>query len=153
MKNESKINNSASKLMDEQRGNCAQAIFARYGPQMSSGKVDCETCMQITSAFGGGINLTGNVCGAITGALMALGIKYGGSVQEVTKASNQLIDEFTSINGSIICRDLVGHDLFDNEDLRKGFEQDLFKKCMKYVDDAACLLEKHLNEIENKEEK
>jgi C_GCAxxG_C_C family probable redox protein len=143
MKNESKLNNSASKLMVERRGNCAQAIFAKYGPQMSSGKVDCESCMQIASAYGGGINLTGNVCGAITGALMALGIKYGGNVQEVTKASSQLIDEFTSINGSIICRDLVGPDLFDNEDLRKGFEQELFKKCMKFVDDAAHLLEKH----------
>ena len=149
MKNEPKLNNTASKLMEERRGNCAQAIFAKYAPQISSGKVDCELCMQIASAYGGGINLTGNVCGAITGSLMTLGIKYKGNIQEVTKASNQLIKEFTSINGSIICRDLVGHDLFDNEELRKGFEKELFKKCMKYVDDAACLLEKHLNELED----
>jgi C_GCAxxG_C_C family probable redox protein len=152
MKNESNINKPASKLMEERRGNCAQAIFVKYGPQVSSGKVDCESCMRIASAYGGGINLTGNVCGAITGTLMTLGLKYEGNAQEVTKASTQFIDEFKSINGSIICRDLVGHDLFDDESLRKGFEQELFKKCMKYVDDAAHLLEKHLDKDEIEEE-
>ena len=143
MKNESKINNSASKLMEQQQGNCAQAIFAKYGPQLSLGKVDCDSCMRITSAFGGGINLTGNVCGAITGSLMALGIKYGGNPLEVAKIANQFIDEFKSINGSIICRELVGPKFFDDENLRAEFRVDLFKKCMKYVDDAAHLLEKY----------
>ena len=145
MKNESKLFDSASKFMVEHRGNCAQAIFAIYGPHIGLGKVDCETCSKITSAFGGGINRTGNVCGAITGALMALGLKYGGSPQEVdvTKISNQLLEEFTTINGSIICRDLIGHDIFDDEDLQKAFAKDLFKKCQKYVKDSAHLLEKY----------
>lgn len=145
MKNESKLIDSASKLMVERRGNCAQAIFATYGPHMGLGKVDCDSCMKITSAFGGGINRTGNVCGAITGALMALGLKFGVSTQEVdvTKVSNQLLEEFTAINGSIICRDLIGHDIFDNEDLQKAYAKDLFKKCQKYVEDSANLLEKY----------
>ena len=43
------------------------------------------------------INLTGNVCGAITGALMTLGLKYGGNIQEVTKISSQLIEEFKKL--------------------------------------------------------
>jgi len=144
MNNESKLDNSASKMMDERRGNCAQAIFTTYGPHLAKGKVDFDLCMKITSAFGGGINRTGNVCGAVTGALMALGLKYGLSIQEVTKVSNQILDEFTAINGSIICRDLIGHDLFDDEDMRKAFEKDAFKKCMKYVDDVARMMEKHL---------
>ncbi|NHJ49934.1 MAG: C_GCAxxG_C_C family protein [Asgard group archaeon] len=148
---ESKQYDTASKMMEERRGNCAQAIFAMYGPQISLGKVDCNSCMRITSAFGGGINRTGNVCGALTGALMVLGIKYGGNVQEVTKISKQFLDEFTSINGSIICRDLIGHDLFDDEDLKKAFASNAFKKCMKYVDDAARLLEKYVDKHDTKE--
>jgi C_GCAxxG_C_C family probable redox protein len=142
---ESKQYHTASKLMEERRGNCAQAILTMYGPQLSLGKVDCDTCMRLASAFGGGINRTGNVCGAITGALMALGIKYGRDFQLIAKVSNQLIDEFTSINGSIICRDLIGHNLFDDEDVRKAFAEETFKKCKKYVDDAACLLEKYID--------
>jgi len=102
--------------------------------------------MKIASAFGGGINRTGNVCGAITGALMALGFKYGGSVQEeeITRVSTRFLDEFVSINGSIICRELIDHDLITEEDLKKAFESDAFKKCMKYVDDAARLLNKYI---------
>ncbi len=153
MKNESKLFDSASKMMEEGRGNCAQAIFARYGPILEKGKIDFDSCMRITSAFGGGINLTGNVCGAITGALMTLGLKYGESIQEVSKISTQFLDEFKSNNGSIICRDLVGHDLFDNEDLRKTKEKDIFEKCKKCVDDAACLLEKYFDELKTEEGK
>ena len=66
----SNIYETTSKMMEEQRGNCAQAIFATYGPLIGLQKIDCNRCMRITAAFGGGINLTGNVCGAITGALM-----------------------------------------------------------------------------------
>jgi len=146
MKNASKLFDSASRMMKEQRGSCSQAIFATYGSHLSSGKVDFDSCMRIASAFGGGINRTGNVCGAITGALMALGLKYGGSVQEeeVTRVSTQFLDEFTSINGSIICRELIDHDLMTEEDLKKAFESDAFKKCMKYVDDTARLLNKYI---------
>ncbi|NHJ87442.1 MAG: C_GCAxxG_C_C family protein [Asgard group archaeon] len=146
MENKSKLINSANKMMEELRGNCAQAIFATYGPQIGVEKIDCESCMKIASAFGGGINRTGNVCGAITGALMTLGLKYGGSAQEieVTQISNQFIEEFTAINGSIICRELIGYDLFSDEDLREAFKKDIFENCKKYVNDAACLMEKHI---------
>lgn len=140
---ESKLNIPASRIMEERRGNCAQSILATYGPYLSNRKIDFDACMLTASAFGGGINLTGNVCGAITGALMALGLKYGANVQELTKISTMLIDDFTSLNGSIICRDLVGHNLFDVENLRQDFKEDIFKKCVKCVDDAARLLEKY----------
>ncbi|MHA2251007.1 MAG: C-GCAxxG-C-C family protein [Candidatus Kariarchaeaceae archaeon] len=58
----------------EGRMNCAQAIFAAYGRHLG---VDRDTCLKITSLFGGGINRTGNVCGAVTGAIMAIGLKHG----------------------------------------------------------------------------
>jgi C_GCAxxG_C_C family probable redox protein len=148
---ESKQYDTASKIMEERRGNCAQAILATYGPRLSLGKVDCDSCMRIASAFGGGINRTGNVCGAITGALIALGLKYGKNIQDVTEISTQFLEEFIAINGSIICRELIGHDLLTDEDLRKASTKDVFMKCMKYVDDAAHLLEKYLEILEIKE--
>ena len=153
MKKESEKNNPASKMMEDKKGNCSQAIFARFGPNLEKGNIDFDTCMKITSAFGGGINLTGNVCGAITGALMTLGLKYGENFLKVSEISTQFLEEFKSINGSIICRDLVGHDFFDNEDLRTTFNKEIFEKCKKCVDDAACLLEKYLYELKTEEGK
>lgn len=136
-------------MMEEQRGNCAQAIFATYGPHLGIHKINSDACMNITVAFGGGINRTGNVCGAITGALMVLGLKYGGKVQEVTHISNQLMDEFTAMHGSIICRELIGYDLNNDENLRKAFQEDAFKKCKKFVTDTAQLIEKYVEWEDN----
>ncbi|MHA1909439.1 MAG: C-GCAxxG-C-C family protein [Candidatus Thorarchaeota archaeon] len=154
MSDATRLFDSASKMMPEMRGNCAQAIFTTYGVHMGLGKVDFDTCMKIASAFGGGINLTGNVCGAVTGALMALGLKFGGGPQEAEVAivSTKFIDEFTSLNGSIICREIIGQDFDDlagqdlptEEDMQQAFDSDVFKKCMKCVDDAARLLNRYI---------
>jgi C_GCAxxG_C_C family probable redox protein len=140
----SNINETTSKMMEEQKGNCAQAIFATYGPLIGLQKIDSNVCMSIAAAFGGGINRTGNVCGAITGALMVLGLKYGENIQEITRISNQFIDEFTAIHGSIVCRELIGDDLLNVENVRKAFQEGAFKKCIRIVNDAAKLLEKQV---------
>ena len=151
MKNKSKLINSVNEMMENRRGNCAQAIFATFGPYLAKEKLESEYCMKITSAFGGGVNLTGNVCGAITGALMSLGLKTNGNQQEVTKLSSQFIEEFKRINGSIICRELVGFDISDVEAIEQADYEEVFKKCKQYVIDAACLLENHIDDQSIKE--
>lgn len=152
MKNESDLKNSANEFMENRRGNCAQAIFATYGPYLANKKLNIEECKNITSAFGGGINLTGNVCGALTGALMSLGLIFNGNMKDVSKYSTQFLEKFTKINGSIICRDLVGYEFSDFENLRPSVQKDVFTKCKKYVLDAACLLENIIDEQSIKEE-
>ena len=132
--------------MKEAKGNCAQAIFSVYGVHLGQGKVDFDSCMKIASAFGGGISSTGNVCGAITGALMALGLKYGGSPLEdrVTKVATQFLEEFTSINGSLLCSELLDYEFTTEEEMMKAYEAGVFNNCMKYVDDAARLLDEYI---------
>jgi C_GCAxxG_C_C family probable redox protein len=151
MKNKSKLINSANEMMENRQGNCAQAIFATYGPHLAKEKLEFEYCMKITSAFGGGVNLTGNVCGAITGALMSLGLKFNRNFQDVTNISSQFIEEFKRINGSIICRELIGYDISEGEDFKQADQKEIFKKCKKYVIDAACLLENYINDQSIKE--
>lgn len=142
----SELVDKAKAIMDERKGHCCQALFATYGEHLGLGKVDYDTCMKIASAFSGGIAGTGNVCGALTGALMALGFKYGGSAMEeqVNKASIKFLDEFKLTHGSIICRDLIKHDLITDEDVKQAFETGAFQNCTKFVEDAAMLLEKLL---------
>jgi len=136
----------AKRIFGEQKAHCSQAIFASYGEQLGLGKVDFETCMKISSAFSGGIAGSGNVCGAITGALMALGLKYGsyGYATEVNEIAVKLFDEFKSLNGSIICRELINHDLITDEDVKQAFGNGSFDNCPKFVEDTAVILEKLL---------
>ena len=132
---------TANKVFQEQKAHCAQAVFAAYAEQLSLGKVDFETGMKIASAFSGGIALTGNVCGALTGALMALGLKYN-DAEKSNEVAVKLFDEFISLNGSIICRELINHDLITDDDVKQAYATGAFKDCPKYVEDVTAILDK-----------
>ena len=93
---------------------CAQAVFLACTEDMG---LDTETRARLASSFGGGMGGMRQVCGAVSGMLMALGLhqgytdpkdKAGKAAQyEVIRA---LADEFKRENGSIICRELLGLD-------------------------------------------
>ena len=53
--------------------NCAQAVFTTYATEMG---IEEEMALKIATQFGGG-SRKGEVCGAVSGALMVLGLKYG----------------------------------------------------------------------------
>ncbi len=144
MSDSSKNTCAAKELMNGMKASCSQAIFATFGPYMGEKGVDIETCMKIASAFSGGINLTGNVCGALTGALMAIGLEFsdGNPMNpKVAEVSTRLLEEFKAINGSILCRDLIQYDGgTDAVDMMKAFQSGAFDKCLKYVEDTSRLL-------------
>ncbi|MDF1540036.1 MAG: C-GCAxxG-C-C family protein [Candidatus Thorarchaeota archaeon] len=147
--NDSTENTCAAKeLMNGMKASCSQAIFATFGPYMGEKGVDAETCMNIASAFGGGINMTGNVCGALTGALMAIGLEFGDGTPmnpKVAEISTRLLEEFKAIHGSILCQDLIQYDgSADEVDLAKAFQSGAFDKCLKIVEDVAGLLKTYI---------
>jgi C_GCAxxG_C_C family probable redox protein len=53
--------------------NCSQAVLSAFGPEMG---LDCETALRVAGMFGAGMGRMGNVCGAVTGAFMVIGLKY-----------------------------------------------------------------------------
>jgi C_GCAxxG_C_C family probable redox protein len=144
MTDSSKNGCAAKELMNGMKASCSQAIFATFGPYMGNSEVDVETCLKIASAFSGGINLTGNVCGALTGALMAIGLEFGDGNPmnpKVGEVSTRLLEEFKAINGSILCQDLIQYDGgTDTVDMVKAFQSGAFDKCLKYVEDTSRLL-------------
>ena len=87
----------------------------------------------------------GDVCGACTGALMALGLAYGNSDPSdmerrlaAKQKSSEFLDEFKRRNGSFICNDLLGCDLNTDDGRKAARENGLFVKlCPKYVESAA----------------
>lgn len=92
--------------------NCAQAVLAAFGDL--TGLSD-DTAMRIASSFGGGIARMREVCGAVSGAAMVLGLVRGSADptdKEAKKAHYQLVQEFAAAfreqNNSIVCRELLG---------------------------------------------
>ncbi len=140
----SNLSEKASIMMQEQKGSCSQAIFSTYGEHWGLGKVDSEIGMKIASAFSGGVARRGHICGALSGALMALGLKFGDDYNKVNEISVRLLDDFKTINGSIICRELINHDLITAEDLKKAFDTGAFKNCSKFVEDVSVILDEYL---------
>ena len=128
--------------------NCAQAVFSVFA---DDGGIEQEKALRIASCFGGGMRC-GEVCGAVTGALMAMGLQYGYSSVEDPKdklRSNALAlafeEKFREMNQSIICRELLGYDLSKPEEMTKLVELGLFDTlCPKFVADATDIAEQLL---------
>ncbi len=120
---------------------CSQAVFAAFSEKYG---VSEEQALRIGACFGSGMN-KGDVCGACTGALMALGLAYGNSDPAdmerrlaAKQKSSEFLDEFKRRNGSFICNDLLGCDLNTDDGRKAARENGLFVKlCPKYVKSAA----------------
>ena len=113
---------------------CSQAVFAAFSSDFGVSKDDA---LKIGACFGSGMR-KGEVCGACTGALMALGLKYGDEKAKSDEVCNRFLDEFKRENGSYICRDLLECDISTPEGVEYAKENNLFKEvCPKMVESAA----------------
>ncbi len=94
--------------------NCSQSVLAVFCEEYG---FPAETALRIACPFGGGIGGSGKTCGALTGAMMVIGLKYGSSSASDAEArhltrekTRMLIDNFSKSHGSCECNDLVGFD-------------------------------------------
>ena len=111
--------------------NCAQAVLSSHSIEYG---LDTEVAKKIAGAFGGGIANNGELCGAVTGALMLIGLKYGKhkeedniSKEKTNKITNEYINKFKKEFGSVICKDLLKYDLSIEEEAKMARETGLFK--------------------------
>ncbi len=128
--------NEAVKLFEE-RYVCSQAVFAAFSEDFDLPK---DQALKIGACFGSGMRKA-EVCGACTGALMVLGLKYGEDKTQSNEACVKFLDEFANQNGSYICRDLLNCDISTKEGVEYAVENNLFKEfCPKMVESAAKIL-------------
>lgn len=128
--------------------NCSQCVLSAFSENLG---LDKELALKIASGFGGGI-CQGEVCGAVTGAIMVLNLRYGNIGSEDSEAKEKVYrvirafsEKFKNMNGSIICNDLVGIDLKQEENRALARKKGLFReRCPKYVEDAINILETFL---------
>jgi len=132
-----------------QKFNCAQSVFSVFAEDLG---IDEKTALKIAGCFGGGVRC-GEVCGAVSGALMAIGLKYGHCMPndlEKKEIANlkafEMISKFKSENGSIICRNLLGYDLSIKEELDIILEKNLYATvCPEMISSAVQICDKILN--------
>ena len=128
---------------------CSQSVCGAFARDFG---IDENTALRLSCGLGGGMGHTGNTCGAVSGALMVIGMKYGrtrlddlASKAKTYDLAQKFMKEFRRRNHSVNCTELIGHDLSTPEGLAEAREKKLFhEKCSKYVCDAGEILEKVL---------
>ncbi len=128
--------------------NCSQAVLSAFAGQFG---LDDATAMKIASGFGGGMGRMADTCGAVTGAFMVLGLRYGQATpdREAKEAIYARIREFAqrfqARNDSLICRDLLGCDISTPVGLQHAKDEKLLTTlCPKFVRDACEVLDEML---------
>ena len=130
--------------------NCSQGVFTTYAIEHG---IDEKLALKLATNFGGGAR-KGEMCGAVSGALMVLGLLYGHSESEDpdTKArayamSEEYMNRFIRRNGSVVCRELLGYDLSKPEEKAVILEKDLFRTfCPDMIRSAVEILDKLIEE-------
>jgi C_GCAxxG_C_C family probable redox protein len=107
--------------------NCAQSVYAACAP--GEGLSEPQR-LALAAPFGGGVARQGEVCGALTGALLTLGEAAGGAMAADPVAARnalyakakQLTVAFRAAHGAILCRELTGCAL-DTEAGQRSFKE------------------------------
>jgi C_GCAxxG_C_C family probable redox protein len=117
---------------------CTQAVLSVYAEELG---LDEDAAIRIAGGFGGGIGRTGHTCGAVTGAIMVIGLMHGSAVaqdreakDEVYSLVQEMLRRFEDRCGSTLCRELLECDISVPEEYARAREQDLFQtRCPAFV--------------------
>lgn len=141
----SKYSDRAVELFMEGK-NCSQAVFVAFAPDLGFSE---ETALAVSIGLGGGVGRMREVCGAVSGSAMLVGLKY----PELDKTGvyekvRMIIDEFKKTNHSIVCKELLGLSKPEASSVPEARTVEYYQKrpCVKIVEDAALAVEKVLFE-------
>lgn len=132
---------------------CSQAIFTAYAEEFEVGE---KISLKISSSFGGGVGGRKELCGAVSGALMVIGLKYGRDKAEDTESKNinyfyvnEYIKRFKDYHKTIICKEILDEFALDGQNKNQLPRHG----CIVLISNAAKILEEILTkdrEIKNK---
>jgi C_GCAxxG_C_C family probable redox protein len=129
---------------------CSQAVLAVFAGDFG---LDRDIAIKIAQGFGGGISLTDDICGALSGAVMVIGLRYGRTKAEDIAAKDRTYEAVRKFllqfkerhNGEMSCTGLVGFNLSDPAQFAAAKEQKVVReRCPSFVRDAVELVEKLL---------
>ena len=130
--------------------NCAQSVVLAFADEL---ELDERTLSKLSSSFGGGLGRMREVCGAVSGMAIVLGLMEGyddpadGQAKAAHYARIQTAaKKFEEENGSIVCRELLGLSQKRDAPVPSARSADFYKKrpCRELVGMAAEILEAQL---------
>ena len=131
--------------------NCAQAVLLAFSDVTG---MDRKTAAMISAPFGGGMGRLREVCGAVSGMFMVLGVLYGydETVEDDTqkkqtyKDVQALAEKFRAECGSIICREILKNPPSDPNPTPRTAEFYAKRPCARMVMTAARLMDEFIAE-------
>ena len=133
----------------EQDHACSQALLLAF---TSDREIDRPAAFRIAAPFAAGMGRLGGTCGAVVGALMVLGLKMGPRTvddeevgERLNRKTREFLARFEERHGSILCRELLGHDISTPEGLERARSSGVFgDRCPAFVRDAAGIVKEIL---------
>jgi len=127
--------------------NCAQTIFSTYCENFG---LDKETALKLSCALGGGLGRLGQVCGALSGASLVIGLKHGKflpddreSKEKTYTLVHELGKKFIERNQTVNCHELLQVDLLHGD--KQIIKERVREVCPRVVKDTAEILESILS--------
>jgi C_GCAxxG_C_C family probable redox protein len=109
--------------------NCSQSALSAFAEDLG---LPLDAALRLAAPFGGGIGREGEVCGAASGALMALGLRYGNAAadkaakEQAYAIAAEFVRRFEDRTGGLRCRDLIQADMSTPEGLADARERKVF---------------------------
>lgn len=132
--------------------NCSQAVFLAFADMFD---MEEHMALKLSSSFGGGMGRLREVCGAVSGMFMVAGILYGYDSPKDFEGKaghyeriQALAHEFEALNGSIVCRELLGLTKKEDGFVPEKRTEEYYKKrpCVQLVGIAAAIMEQYIKE-------
>ncbi|MGA3359402.1 MAG: C-GCAxxG-C-C family protein [Halobacteriota archaeon] len=125
---------------------CSQALLSVFAQDFG---LDRDMALRISQGFGAGIAYTDDTCGAVSGAIMVIGLRYGRiraddivAKEKTYAVVREFLREFKKRNGSVDCTGLLGYDLSDPQQVAEVKKNKVvMARCPAFVRDAVKLVE------------
>jgi C_GCAxxG_C_C family probable redox protein len=125
--------------------NCAQAVSSVINDTYG---LNVEAIPRMMAPFGGGVSRCDELCGAVTGAVAAIGMVFGRDGEEAAESkelcyelTRRFVKEFRRLRGATHCTDLLGINLSDAAQLQRAQDEEYFRKeCPGIVGDSVRLV-------------
>jgi C_GCAxxG_C_C family probable redox protein len=126
---------------------CSQAVLLVFAKDFG---LDRDTALRISQGFGAGIGRSDDICGALSGAIMVIGLRYGGisvddnaAKEKTYTVVREFLQKFNALNGSVACTALLGYNLSDPQQVAEAKKNKVVTaRCPGFVRDAVKLVEK-----------
>jgi C_GCAxxG_C_C family probable redox protein len=126
---------------------CSQAVLSVFAQDFG---LDRDLALRISQGFGAGIAYTDDICGALSGAIMVIGLRYGRIKAEDKIAKEktyavvgEFLKQFKQRSGLLECTDLLGYNLSDQQQVAEAKKNKVvMARCPAFVRDAVELVEK-----------